>query len=76
VSFQQSQIRGGNFKSANLKSASFFDATLDDSSFQGAIGFAVLSPMNPPGVVFLEHAFFAAALIVESFLWGGYLPGA
>jgi uncharacterized protein YjbI with pentapeptide repeats len=36
VSFQQSQVRGGNFNGANLLGASFFDATLTDSSFVGA----------------------------------------
>merc|ERR1719199_862052 len=36
VSFQQSQIRGGNFVGAKLFGASFFDATLDDSNMEGA----------------------------------------
>ena len=36
VSFQQSQIRNGNWKNCKLVGASFFDATLDDSDFEGA----------------------------------------
>ena len=36
VSFQQSQVRGGVFDKAKLLGASFFDATLDDSTFKGA----------------------------------------
>ena len=31
-----SQVRGGIFKKAKLLGASFFDATLDDSTFVGA----------------------------------------
>lgn len=36
VAFQQSVLRGCNFKLANLFSASFFDADLSGSSFKGA----------------------------------------
>ena len=36
VAFQQSIVRFANFKNANLFSASFFDATCDNSNFEGA----------------------------------------
>jgi uncharacterized protein YjbI with pentapeptide repeats len=36
VSFQQSQVRGGNFEGSKLVGTSFFDATLDDSTMEGA----------------------------------------
>eukprot|EP00965_Chrysotila_dentata_P001675 55474-Pleurochrysis_carterae.AAC.3 len=35
VAFQQSVVRGANFKGANLFSASFFDADLAGSNFEG-----------------------------------------
>lgn len=36
VSFQQSQVRGGNFDGSKLVGTSFFDATLDESTLVGA----------------------------------------
>jgi len=36
VAFQQSVVRGSNFRGANLFTASFFDADLSNSNFAGA----------------------------------------
>jgi uncharacterized protein YjbI with pentapeptide repeats len=36
VAFQQSIVRDSDFRNANLVGASFFDATVDGSNFEGA----------------------------------------
>ncbi|CAM9906419.1 unnamed protein product, partial [Chrysoparadoxa australica] len=65
VSFQQSLVRGTNFKGTNLRSAGFFDADLSNCNFDGAnLSLANLELAN------LENAILDNAIVTNAYVVG------